>query len=154
MSLVAQSCDRDDENSNGSGDSEHDHRVRTPQPATKSPNSAQPHLPTRSHPQWLQTVRKLLQSLSRGFVVRNKELVDLNITISEVLDTLAGVSSVAVSAFFQAEVYHSEMRCLNAMEFQGSTNRSRSCGAYISALLVDWTEIFAKPAGDQVKTLR
>ncbi|KAH7418912.1 hypothetical protein BKA64DRAFT_636019 [Cadophora sp. MPI-SDFR-AT-0126] len=155
--LLAQSCDRDDDNNtttnNGNDDSEH--RALSPQLTIGGPKSTQPHLPT--HSQWLQTARKLLRSLSKRFV-RDEELLDLNVTISELQDPPAGFSSIAgtatIIAFFQTEAYHSEMRCLDAMGFQRRTGRSKSCAAYISALLVDWTEVLAKQAGDQVEFLR
>jgi hypothetical protein len=85
-------------------------------------------------------------------------MLDLNITITELQDPLAGVSSVAVTtiiiAFFRTKAYHSEMRCLDAMGFQRRAGRSKSCGSYISALLVNWTKVLAKEAGDQVEVLR
>jgi len=85
-------------------------------------------------------------------------MLDLNIAISEPWDPLARVLSTAVTtiiiAFFRTKAYHSEMRCLDAMGFQRRAGRSRSCGAYISALLVDWTTVLAKEAGDQVEVLR
>src|SRR6266536_2581588 len=147
--MLAQSGHHDDDNhtmtSNGNGDCEH--RALTLQPTTKS---TQAHLQT--HSQWLQTVRKLLRSLSKGYV-RDEELLDLNVIISELHHPPAGFSSVAgtatITSFFQTKAYHSEMRCLHAMGFQGRTGISKGCAAWISALLVDWTEVLAKQAGDQ-----
>jgi hypothetical protein len=156
VSLVAQSCDRDDENNKTSkGNDNSEHQAITPRPIIKSPISTQLHLPT--HLRWPQTVRKLLRSLSKGFV-RDEEMLDLNITITELQDPLVEVLSVAVTtiitAFFRTKAYHSEMRCLDAMGFQQRAGRSKSCGAYISALLVDWAKVLAKEAGDHVEVLR
>jgi len=137
------------------GDDGSEHRALNLQPTTTILKSTQPHL--RTHSQWLQTVRKLLRSLSKGFV-RDEELLDLNVTISELQDLPAGVSSVTRTAtiisLFQTKAYHSEMRCLDVIGFQRRTDRSNHCAAYISALLVDWTEELAKQAGDQVEFLR
>ena len=154
--LLVQSCHRVDENHPTTSNCDDDgvHQALIPQPTTRSPNST--HLRLLAHSQWLQTVRKLLRSLSKGFV-RNEELLDLNVTISELQDPPDGVSSVAVTAtviaFFQTNAYHSEMRCLDAMGFQRKPGRAKSCGAYISALLVNWTKILARQTGNQVEIL-
>jgi hypothetical protein len=138
--------------SNGNGSSEH--RAITPRPVTKSTISTQIYLPKYSR--WLQTIRKLLQRLSKGFV-SDEEVLELNITITELQDPLAGGSSVAVTAIItaliQTELYHRERRCLAAMNFHRAYE-ARGCGAYISSLLMTWTEDLAKEAGGQVEVLR
>jgi hypothetical protein len=72
---------------------------------------------------------------------------------SSVAASSATVTS-SITSFFQTEAYQTEIQCLDVVDFQSTPNETRSSGAWISALLVDWTEVMAMYAGNQVEVLR
>jgi hypothetical protein len=108
-------------------------------------------------PQPVQAVRKLLRSLRKG-LARDEELRTLHITVSELLSSPVASSSAeipkTITNFFQTKLYQAEMRCLNIAGFHKTPKKSRSCGAWISSLLVSWTDIIAISAGSKVRILR
>ncbi|PQE19771.1 hypothetical protein CJF32_00010207 [Rutstroemia sp. NJR-2017a WRK4] len=82
-------------------------------------------------------------------------MLDLNITINELQNPLAGVSSVAVNTLItdllRTERIKSEIFCLHVMGFQ---KKGRNASDYISSLLMTWTEDLAYKAGGHIEVLR
>lgn len=107
---------------------------------------------------WQQTCRKLLRSISTGFIVGDEAQRDLNITVNNQLNLTSAASSIAatttVNALLKTEHYQWEMRSLGLNKFLERGRGCTTCCNWISSLLREWAETIAKQASDQVKVLR